>query len=807
MKVLYPITLDVKKTNVQKHIKAFTSEGGTRELIITLVSGNDTIELTNGYVVSVVGVKPDGTEFANTATVSDGKIHYTLTTQNVAVEGEVDCHIRVVKTNELLYTSKFAIDVEKNLSDEETETSSNEWTELINALNRVNNMSVIWSGEGAPSTDPEEYPDIQESNFYFDETNKVFYYAKSVGLTVTWEKIVNITELTALLATKADRSEVVSLISDRSKVWHGTANVNTRNTVTQAVEGIKEGDIYIQEDEDQAFKQVCVVYLASAQMFLLQPINNAYVSSSNPPSSTAANDYISLIDSTIWINSTTNRVYIKTASIGEPPSDTYVWQDLTGNRVFFGTTNPDDGTALGKLTIGTDYVGISKGDIYVCEDNSAYPLTGFENAYYVKSVDSTTAYLKKFNKIYFMDEAPPKYGAEKVVAAVLDKNEIFEEGTVWVYKYLTHGSYIRMFFLLTHIEQMQNNLSQVTIKYTWKTLEYAEPEDIADLQEQINEKQDILTAGSNVSISNNTISATDTTYSAGTNITIDSNNVISATGGSGGSYTAGNGIDISNDTISAKIVSSGNILKFDDGKLVVLGSDVANDISFQASMPYKNNIRQALLTNYGDYNFQPKLTAGTNITIDSNNVISASGGGLSYTFTDGLTESSGTVGIDLASGSKLLIDANDKLDVDLSSKQDTIDSNNKLDADLVDDSTSTNKFTNATEKQTWNNKADETTISTDTSSTTVSLTLADNNEYRYTTDLTSLTLTMPSGDFIASVVFSSGSTPTSMTYDSSIKWSGNDVTSNAFVPQANMEYEIVFWYNGLSINAVVRGVA
>ena len=47
MKVLYPITLDVKKTNIQKHIKAFTSEGGTRELIITLVSGNDTIELTN----------------------------------------------------------------------------------------------------------------------------------------------------------------------------------------------------------------------------------------------------------------------------------------------------------------------------------------------------------------------------------------------------------------------------------------------------------------------------------------------------------------------------------------------------------------------------------------------------------------------------------------------------------------------------------------------------------------------------------------------------------------------------------------
>ena len=49
-------------------------------------------------------------------------------------------------------------------------------------------------------------------------------------------------------------------------------------------------------------------------------------------------------------------------------------------------------------------------------------------------------------------------------------------------------------------------------------------------------------------------------------------------------------------------------------------------------------------------NKQDKLTAGTNITIDSNNVISASGsgGGGSYTFTDGLTETDGTVKWDLS---------------------------------------------------------------------------------------------------------------------------------------------------------------
>lgn len=43
---------------------------------------------------------------------------------------------------------------------------------------------------------------------------------------------------------------------------------------------------------------------------------------------------------------------------------------------------------------------------------------------------------------------------------------------------------------------------------------------------------------------------------------------------------------------------------------------------------------------------------------------------------------------------------------DLTTKQDKIDSTHKLDADLVSDTNSTNKFTNATEKATWDAKSD-----------------------------------------------------------------------------------------------------
>lgn len=148
------------------------------------------------------------------------------------------------------------------------------------------------------------------------------------------------------------------------------------------------------------------------------------------------------------------------------------------------------------------------------------------------------------------------------------------------------------------------------------------------------------------------------------------------------------------------------------------------------------------------------------------NWIDLSNGG-SYSAGDGIDISNDTVSVDLKSGSKLQFD-NGELDVDLSEKE------------------------------------DKTTISTDTTTTSVTLTLADNHEYRYTQDLASLTLTMPNGDFIASVVFVSGTTPTSATYDSSIKWSGDDVTSNAFVPSASKTYNIVFWFDGININAISR---
>lgn len=52
-------------------------------------------------------------------------------------------------------------------------------------------------------------------------------------------------------------------------------------------------------------------------------------------------------------------------------------------------------------------------------------------------------------------------------------------------------------------------------------------------------------------------------------------------------------------------------------------------------------------------------------------------------------------------------------------KQDKIDTSHKLDADLVNDLSSTNKFTTASEKQTWNGKQDALVVGTNLDNTPV----------------------------------------------------------------------------------------
>ena len=87
--------------------------------------------------------------------------------------------------------------------------------------------------------------------------------------------------------------------------------------------------------------------------------------------------------------------------------------------------------------------------------------------------------------------------------------------------------------------------------------------------------------------------------------------------------------------------------------------------------------------------------------------------------------------------------------------------------------------------------------------------IENNTVYRFTNAMSSLALVQPTEIdklFQSEVVFKSGTTATSLSYDNSIKWSGDDITDNKFIPVANKTYNIIFWFDGFNMNAVARGV-
>lgn len=99
-----------------------------------------------------------------------------------------------------------------------------------------------------------------------------------------------------------------------------------------------------------------------------------------------------------------------------------------------------------------------------------------------------------------------------------------------------------------------------------------------------------------------------------------------------------------------------------------------------------------------------------------------------------------------------------------------------------------------------------TNITTITEST-AAITPDNNTEYRCGA-VTSVTITLPEDmpdDYAAYIVFTSGTTAAEAVYPDSIKWSGDDVIDGVFIPVASRRYNIGIWYDGVNVNAAVRG--
>ena len=95
-----------------------------------------------------------------------------------------------------------------------------------------------------------------------------------------------------------------------------------------------------------------------------------------------------------------------------------------------------------------------------------------------------------------------------------------------------------------------------------------------------------------------------------------------------------------------------------------------------------------------------------------------------------------------------------------------------------------------------------------TLSATDSITLADNTIYNGG-EQTALTITLPATadvSFLCEIDFTSGTTATTLSYPNTIKWAGDDVANNVFIPVASKRYTIICAYDGVNYRFTVKGV-
>ena len=134
------IQLDFNKENDLK-VPSVQYDSGSRFVKIKLQRNKSPFEI-DGYRVTVVANKVDGTEIMNDCTILDGVngvVQFEITEQFNAVEGVVDCQLKLFKGKTLLTSMPFSINVVKSVSTKEI-VSSNELKTLVNALGEVQDI-------------------------------------------------------------------------------------------------------------------------------------------------------------------------------------------------------------------------------------------------------------------------------------------------------------------------------------------------------------------------------------------------------------------------------------------------------------------------------------------------------------------------------------------------------------------------------------------------------------------------------------------------------------------------------------------
>ena len=140
-KVEHRLRLDLLRGGNQGYIRVKRGENGARRLAIALYMHSVPYMADAGTTAVFRAIKPDNTKLFNSATITDNVVTVELTTQTVAALGTVRCELSIYGTNnELLYSPQFDIIVEDYLYSDTAIESTNEYTDLTEAISKVNNI-------------------------------------------------------------------------------------------------------------------------------------------------------------------------------------------------------------------------------------------------------------------------------------------------------------------------------------------------------------------------------------------------------------------------------------------------------------------------------------------------------------------------------------------------------------------------------------------------------------------------------------------------------------------------------------------
>lgn len=140
-KVEHRLRLDLLRGGNQGYIRVKRGENGARRLAIALYMHSVPYMADTGTTAAFRAIKPDDKKLFNSTTITDNVVTVGLTTQTVAALGTVRCELSIYGTNnELLYSPQFDIIVEDYLYSDTAVESTGEYTELTEAISKVNNI-------------------------------------------------------------------------------------------------------------------------------------------------------------------------------------------------------------------------------------------------------------------------------------------------------------------------------------------------------------------------------------------------------------------------------------------------------------------------------------------------------------------------------------------------------------------------------------------------------------------------------------------------------------------------------------------